>query len=814
MDRTPCRLPGGCSASASQDDSLGARPSRLPAHYLSFGVELEFLVAWGWEDELSGGSPSSNNDTTDRKNQGEAQQPQNPRPIPVPRSVDEGEAGEYVQDRVWESLRNFICLVGEGGDEAGYMIDGNAAEPAGRQGLECIAKGWEVDHDPTVVDDWAWADDEDNKDEDAGHNEIQDGMKTLVEQPLLPQFDAVPPHLDSTTPTTYSPTALRTPSPSCPPLARRHDYLRSNKAVRWAPMEVPTPPLWATFASFAHVARVVRRLCKEMLMTRTNASCGLHVHVGRGPSARFDDEDYDSDDDEKEGSMGRGGGRGIALGRVAALLWAADPLIGAIHWRGRRVGEHAVSLRERGVGIPLASVDVVGEIGESGDTCRGTPLDENKVASRAVVVHMDACVAGDKADGELPLVRRPADTASSWSDSDSDSWTTEESDVFYDDDCRYLGVTNGTDTPPLWTTAINTPTTIGATSGTQSPCIPLEHAVSYSRHRSSSAAGPRDCRLTLPDMVDGDDPPPSLHHEALRRQLVASTRRAVSVAGGSLSTWLSPHALVTALSRRFTPTKSPEIRARLEPHPFPLPEHDFVALKKTFSDVDTHTVPRVPPALGQKHPVSTMHGVRAILGCRSGPELYRLLRTPWSAVECGLNGGRRTLTAAAGAQHPGHADPAQDRRANYSFANYRRSRPRPTSAGISKKSPASPAATTIEFREAAGSVDGDWIAIWARICVGLVRWALDCGRYASAVGEDADEYMAVLSRIAERVDSFYGIDQKMEWRRPEAGQYRERYGVLDLLCDIGLEEEAEWIGDRVSRLGRVALDVPLADPSF
>ncbi|OTB08685.1 hypothetical protein M426DRAFT_316696 [Hypoxylon sp. CI-4A] len=87
---------------------------------------------------------------------------------------------------------------------------------------------------------------------------------------------------------------------------------------------------------------------------------------------------------------------------------------------------------------------------------------------------------------------------------------------------------------------------------------------------------------------------------------------------------------------------------------------------------------------------------------------------------------------------------------------------------------------TIEFREAAGTLDARWITTWARICAGAVRWARDASVF---------EFMRVLDRIYEQEDA----DRRRQ-RAAEAGfpvqDEVERYNVVDLLEDMGLFAEA------------------------
>ncbi|KAI1208206.1 uncharacterized protein F4807DRAFT_468791 [Annulohypoxylon truncatum] len=77
---------------------------------------------------------------------------------------------------------------------------------------------------------------------------------------------------------------------------------------------------------------------------------------------------------------------------------------------------------------------------------------------------------------------------------------------------------------------------------------------------------------------------------------------------------------------------------------------------------------------------------------------------------------------------------------------------------------------TIEFREAAGTVDGGWAETWARICVGLTHFAIHA---------PVEDYLSVL----------YHIHRAASERAP--------YDVLDLLDDAGLFAEAAIVEKRL-----------------
>ncbi|KAL0936421.1 uncharacterized protein CTRU02_208636 [Colletotrichum truncatum] len=79
---------------------------------------------------------------------------------------------------------------------------------------------------------------------------------------------------------------------------------------------------------------------------------------------------------------------------------------------------------------------------------------------------------------------------------------------------------------------------------------------------------------------------------------------------------------------------------------------------------------------------------------------------------------------------------------------------------------------TVEFREAAGTLDGQWIATWAKICCRLLEWSRDAA---------PAEYMCVIRLLA--------------WAQEEDGA---EYDVVDFLIDIGLIVEARACEERVN----------------
>ncbi|KAK2037122.1 hypothetical protein LZ31DRAFT_187019 [Colletotrichum somersetense] len=78
---------------------------------------------------------------------------------------------------------------------------------------------------------------------------------------------------------------------------------------------------------------------------------------------------------------------------------------------------------------------------------------------------------------------------------------------------------------------------------------------------------------------------------------------------------------------------------------------------------------------------------------------------------------------------------------------------------------------TIEFREAAGSLDMEWVATWARICCRLLEWSRDAA---------PAEFLCVIRLLA--------------WAQEEEGA---QYDVIDFLIDLGLLKEARFCEERL-----------------
>ncbi|KAM0287802.1 hypothetical protein ACHAQH_000334 [Verticillium albo-atrum] len=83
-----------------------------------------------------------------------------------------------------------------------------------------------------------------------------------------------------------------------------------------------------------------------------------------------------------------------------------------------------------------------------------------------------------------------------------------------------------------------------------------------------------------------------------------------------------------------------------------------------------------------------------------------------------------------------------------------------------------PRPTTIELREAGGTLNPEWVCVWARIACRLLEWSRDAC--------DAD---------------FFRVVRLLAWAQEEGGQY----DVVDFLVDLNLLAEARYCEGRLER---------------
>lgn len=81
---------------------------------------------------------------------------------------------------------------------------------------------------------------------------------------------------------------------------------------------------------------------------------------------------------------------------------------------------------------------------------------------------------------------------------------------------------------------------------------------------------------------------------------------------------------------------------------------------------------------------------------------------------------------------------------------------------------------TIEFREAAGSLDPDWVAAWASICAGTVHFAR---------ASTPARFHQVMDRLAR-------AQHARRYGGPDSTNF---YDAISLLHDIGCSNEADFV---------------------
>ena len=115
---------------------------------------------------------------------------------------------------------------------------------------------------------------------------------------------------------------------------REGDWEAAESGYVWSSIEVSTPAQFSTDAAF-DLIRMVVSLITTNFRCRVNETCGFHVHFGNG----FD---------KVEGRHAR---------KLAALLWAAEPVLSMLHPPERAFNDHSRSMRRTKGASRLAQGD-------------------------------------------------------------------------------------------------------------------------------------------------------------------------------------------------------------------------------------------------------------------------------------------------------------------------------------------------------------------------------------------------------------------------------------------------------------------------
>ncbi|KAK5629997.1 hypothetical protein RRF57_005712 [Xylaria bambusicola] len=233
----------------------------------------------------------------------------------------------------------------------------------------------------------------------------------------------------------------------------------------------------------------------------------------------------------------------------------------------------------------------------------------------------------------------------------------------------------------------------------------------------------------------------------------------------------SPHSsgFINPLSS-FSPSSSNP--NKLQPHDaHTLPSQYIQTISQAAYLDDRHweRISWLPDPSGCGRPDPVEHHARHSIVC-AGPSCTEHVVTTTRAGIAALLGTDSAAALAALLVSPTKDDEIGDR-LNYNFVAYA-----PFTLGslgaIAEK-------RTIEFREAGGSLDPEWIVTWARICVGIMRFCRD---------SDPGEFTRVLERVVRQEE------------RSRCGR-GVRYDVCDLLEDMCLFSEAEIVRRRERELG-------------
>ncbi|KAI0483048.1 hypothetical protein GGR56DRAFT_686205 [Xylariaceae sp. FL0804] len=641
----------------------------------------------------------------------------------------------------------------------------------------------------------------------------------------------------------------------------------------WAGVELRSPASWDEPRAYDEVRQVLHAL-RGRYRLRVNPTCGFHVHVGIG-QALFD---------------------GRTIGRAAAFLWAADPLLSRLHAPWRRVAEHSASVR----------LDSKLAVGDSPFLLMPRPfktpaLDQLWSDPPRPVEGQPSSKAPREQYGQPTRSRGPfesVDTSSktreflhsvadygwTWSDA-QDRWVQEDThDLEKGVGPRSSGshgklgmndmksaievildvIDSKSSIKPSSDSASNNVVNskIGSGSGTSvrpgsdsgnnngTSCPPkstermaaaikqiLDVIDSKSNLESSSVASSSVASSSVASSSDGNSstiragsdsgssngtscPPESAERglgmpAAIKKILdvidsksslasssdgSSSIIRAGSDSASNSSTSLPPKATedifqepaAAAASGPRTTTTTPAGRGssrqqqqqpRLAPHdPSTLPQsyRDRISAQTSVRRKDWARIAHLPRPEWTRNPrgepatTAVRHGLAALAAAAASH--------PRSNMDGAFDGGAGGAGAVARqlCVREDREFPHQDR-LNYDFHAYE------DYCWLSASSAAAgggrssmPLRTTLEFREAGGSLDPEWVVAWARACVGILRWCR---------GASIEEFRRVLGRVVAAQE-----DQ-------DEDEEQEQYDVCDLLDDLGLEAEADFVRRRERLFG-------------
>lgn len=508
----------------------------------------------------------------------------------------------------------------------------------------------------------------------------------------------------------------------------------------WAGVELRSPVLPAgDEASYARVSEVVT-LLRDHFRTRVNLTTGLHVHVGMGVSPLPPH----------------------VVHRLAQLLWCADGMLSGLHPPERILGTHAPSIRHEShlaFGNHLAW-----EKGEEAfnnrrdhhrkprkrDTKRGSLDIFNEGAE--IWRRTDICdkvgsgdekESGDKKKCHFPTLRRYAEAAMAAAAQNPGPEEEEEKEE------DHVQVSLGGKDERDFLHA-------------------LRAAYKYSRKAAMDASNNEDTQKELfgnwnwPEQEDEADPgsPRVDLSWVMDTGTIVSTTWAELIGYGLNDDMNNKGRSVDAAPHAYEDTDVPgggdieaeaEIFSNIRKNPFQDP-----GARARYFALNGLDIPDISeeewPSLDDDEVVPPTTPMRGLL-FMTAPELYDDTRRAAYLV-----------TSARGA------------RCNYNFNTYG------FPAATANKKPI----MTIEFREATGSLNPDWNAVWASICTGLVEYCL---------AADEGHFVEVLLRVAEAEKN----ETMVRVGHPGGDPSLLGYDIVSFLADIELVEEASFVANVLGR---------------
>jgi hypothetical protein len=554
-----------------------------------------------------------------------------------------------------------------------------------------------------------------------------------------------------------------------------------GSAYRWLGIEVRSPARCEKPGTHAETRFVVNLLTSKYRL-RVNLSCGFHVHVGNG--ARYFEPD--------------------TLKRLGVFLFAADPIVSRLHAPWRRVGNHSTSIRYRSrvacwEGITAADADrIVRQVAKDVEKMshgRRT-LDAIPFVPWSDTTREEMDFGGKAGWREYADNRRkhvPFITLDECAPRDTEKKRDEEEGSAYKRRFREFMSTPSFAALCMDVYGHGDPDAL--TVKEQYSLLALAQCETLFGHRrfgELSASGLHQVALACGPYLKktGQDEPKS----DVEDDDVVSWGSSSSDSGGDFrpaawTTLYPTHSHDGNKSPGASKTQSPTKKLR---------PHDLAELGQSYRDkvgaaqrLTEGRWQRIPfwgpcPYPGEARDPGESH-------IRGGPDFCHGRRCASHVV----NGTGPALAALFGVRSAAAVaallcDAAADnydtlpQRLNYNFRAYA-----PETLGDGS----SVAKRTLEFREAAGSLDSEFILTWTRICVGIVRFCRDAR---------PRDFADVLCRIA---DEEYRQSRRARraHRKGRTGHDvdddEEMYDVCDLLEDIGLFTEAAIVRRREAQLG-------------